>query len=73
MRLHSHIPHPSRSAWAGLGREEAFLLDQAPCFSNYLLDGTILGNKGNFWHPTEMGWKVITGDLAVLSTKTPGV
>lgn len=48
---------PTLDAWPGLGREEAFLLD----------------NKGNFWYPTEMGQGVTTGNRAVPSIKTPSV
>lgn len=37
---------PSPDAWRGVGREEAFLLDKAPCFNDYLPDNSTL--EGNF-------------------------
>lgn len=45
---------PTLATRRGLGREEASMQGKAPCF-NYLLDGPILGNKGNLWYPTETG------------------
>lgn len=55
---------PTPDAGPGMYRGEAFLLAKAPCFSDYLLHSSILGNKGNFWYPTETGQGGTTGNLA---------
>lgn len=51
---HSPNPDPARA--------EACLPQTSLCFSdNRLNDSKVLGNRGNFWYPASMGWRVTIG------------
>lgn len=57
LRLCGLSPQPRH-----LAREQALLPEtRLHASGDYLLDGKVLENKGTFWCPAELGWRVTTG------------